>query len=121
MYAMRLSPSLDLGTPKPRVPPRDPPRDSLRSSSIVRSRALPVAFGSMMVRCSSLDCAVQRRTSALGAVGQDGHTLKEELDDSPVSVELEPICSESQFDRVVAEAQQLEESVIVVWYEFLHS
>ncbi|XP_056169198.1 thioredoxin-like 3-2, chloroplastic isoform X2 [Syzygium oleosum] len=115
MYAMRLSPSLDLGSPKPGVPPRDPPRDSLRSSSIVRSRALPVAFGRVMVRCSSLDCAVQRRISALGAVGQDGHTLKEELDDSPVSVELEPICSESQFDRVVAEAQQLEESVIVVW------
>ncbi|KAL0340710.1 UNVERIFIED_CONTAM: Thioredoxin-like 3-2, chloroplastic [Sesamum radiatum] len=32
----------------------------------------------------------------------------------PLSVELEPISSESQFDRVVAEAQQLEESVVVL-------
>ncbi|XP_012080950.1 thioredoxin-like 3-2, chloroplastic [Jatropha curcas] len=39
----------------------------------------------------------------------------QELDDSPVSIELETICSESQFDRVIAEAQQLEEAVIIVW------
>ncbi|KAM5555964.1 thioredoxin-like 3-2, chloroplastic [Rosa sericea] len=38
-----------------------------------------------------------------------------ELDDSPVSVELAPICSEAQFDRVVAEAQQLRQSFVVVW------
>ncbi|KAJ8765890.1 hypothetical protein K2173_020406 [Erythroxylum novogranatense] len=39
----------------------------------------------------------------------------QDVDDSPVSVELEPICTESQFDRVIAEAQQLEESVVIVW------
>ncbi|KAH8497318.1 hypothetical protein H0E87_019849 [Populus deltoides] len=39
----------------------------------------------------------------------------QEVDDSPVSFELEPIYSESQFDRVIAEAQQLVESVIIVW------
>ncbi|KAK3033928.1 hypothetical protein RJ639_032360 [Escallonia herrerae] len=33
------------------------------------------------------------------------------LESAPVSVELEPVPSESQFDRVIAEAQQLEESV----------
>ncbi|XP_062093001.1 thioredoxin-like 3-2, chloroplastic isoform X2 [Humulus lupulus] len=38
-----------------------------------------------------------------------------ELDDSPVSVNLAPITSESQFDRVIAEAQQLEEPVIILW------
>uniref|UniRef100_A0A5B6YPE5 Thioredoxin domain-containing protein n=1 Tax=Davidia involucrata TaxID=16924 RepID=A0A5B6YPE5_DAVIN len=37
------------------------------------------------------------------------------LDSSPVSIELEPITSEIQFDRVIAGAQQLEESVIIVW------
>ncbi|PIN00577.1 Thioredoxin [Handroanthus impetiginosus] len=37
------------------------------------------------------------------------------LENMPLSVELEPISSESQFDRVVAEAHQLEESVIVLW------
>lgn len=49
----------------------------------------------------------------LSAWTQEGSL--QELNDSPVSVELRPVCSESQFDRVLAEAQQLEESVIVVW------
>ncbi|MBA0866095.1 hypothetical protein Goshw_017829 [Gossypium schwendimanii] len=40
----------------------------------------------------------------------------EELDDAPLTVELQQICSESQFDRVIAEAQQLEESLIILWY-----
>lgn len=114
MYAAALSASLDLGTPGPGVLPRGPSRDSLRSSSFARSRTVPAAFGTVAGR-SSLGRAVPRRVSALRAVGQDGYALKEELDDSLVSVELEPIGSESQFDRVVAEAQQLEESVIVVW------
>ncbi|XP_077221789.1 thioredoxin-like 3-2, chloroplastic isoform X2 [Tasmannia lanceolata] len=35
--------------------------------------------------------------------------------DTPVSIELEPIVSEGQFDRIIAEAQQLEEAVIFVW------
>ncbi|KAJ6428930.1 hypothetical protein OIU84_020552 [Salix udensis] len=39
----------------------------------------------------------------------------QEVDDSPVSFELESIYSESDFDRVIAEAQQLEKSVIIVW------
>ncbi|XP_021897881.1 thioredoxin-like 3-2, chloroplastic isoform X2 [Carica papaya] len=38
-----------------------------------------------------------------------------ELDDSPVSVELQPICSEAQLDQVIAEAQQLDEPVVVLW------
>ncbi|KAL5994575.1 hypothetical protein ACLOJK_024628 [Asimina triloba] len=38
----------------------------------------------------------------------------EEKDD-PVSIALQPISSEAQFDRIVAEAQQLEESFVVVW------
>ncbi|XP_020525556.1 thioredoxin-like 3-1, chloroplastic isoform X2 [Amborella trichopoda] len=33
----------------------------------------------------------------------------------PSSIELEPITSEKQFDRVIAEAQDLEESVIILW------
>ncbi|MBA0566644.1 hypothetical protein Golob_011442, partial [Gossypium lobatum] len=42
----------------------------------------------------------------------------EELDDAPLTVELQQICSESQFDRVIAEAQQLEESLIILWYVY---
>lgn len=41
-----------------------------------------------------------------------------DLGDSPVSVELEPISSDTQFDRVVGEAQQLEELVAIVWYVY---
>lgn len=42
----------------------------------------------------------------------------QELDDSPVSVQLMPISSESQFDHVLGEAQQLGESVVIVWYVY---
>ncbi|KAK9127477.1 hypothetical protein Syun_016274 [Stephania yunnanensis] len=35
--------------------------------------------------------------------------------DSPVSIELRPVLSEAQFDRVIAQAQQLGESVVVLW------
>ncbi|XP_050210001.1 thioredoxin-like 3-2, chloroplastic [Mercurialis annua] len=44
-----------------------------------------------------------------------GEGSLQEVDDSPVSIELMPICNETQFDRIVAEAQQLDESVVVVW------
>ncbi|CAI9091144.1 OLC1v1026088C1 [Oldenlandia corymbosa var. corymbosa] len=37
------------------------------------------------------------------------------LDNAPVSIELGSIVSETQFDRVMAEAQQLEEPIIIVW------
>ncbi|KAK5847034.1 hypothetical protein PVK06_003336 [Gossypium arboreum] len=40
----------------------------------------------------------------------------EELDDMPLTVELQQICNESQFDIVIAEAQQLKESLIIPWY-----
>ncbi|GMI83384.1 hypothetical protein HRI_002007700 [Hibiscus trionum] len=49
----------------------------------------------------------------VGAWREEGNL--EELDDAPLTVELQQICSESQFDRVIAEAQQLEESLIILW------
>jgi hypothetical protein len=58
-----------------------------------------------------------KSSSKLSAWTQEGSL--QELDDSPVSVELHPVCSETQFDRVLAEAQQLEEPVIFVWYGVL--
>ncbi|PWA72929.1 Thioredoxin [Artemisia annua] len=33
----------------------------------------------------------------------------------PVSIELKPILNESQFDRVIAEADQIDESVVILW------
>ncbi|KAL7148254.1 hypothetical protein ABFS83_06G165800 [Erythranthe nasuta] len=44
-----------------------------------------------------------------GSVTQPGQ------DDIRVSVDLVPVSSESDFDRVVAAAQQLDESVVVLW------
>ncbi|KAG8390607.1 hypothetical protein BUALT_Bualt01G0101100 [Buddleja alternifolia] len=40
---------------------------------------------------------------------------QQSLENMPISVDLERISSESQFDRVVGEAQQLEESVVILW------
>ncbi|KAL1201475.1 Thioredoxin-like 3-2 [Cardamine amara subsp. amara] len=54
---------------------------------------------------------VAERIRAIDARKQD----MQELDNSPVSVELGPICSESHFDQVMEEAQKLGESVVIVW------
>ncbi|CAH2074193.1 unnamed protein product [Thlaspi arvense] len=56
---------------------------------------------------------VAERIRAVDARKQDG--CLQEIDDSPVSVELGPICSESHFDQVMEEAQTLGESVVIVW------
>ncbi|XP_019198701.1 PREDICTED: thioredoxin-like 3-2, chloroplastic [Ipomoea nil] len=53
------------------------------------------------------------KIEALAKYGEEGSV--QGLDDSPASIELQPISSESQFDRVVAEAQQLGESLVILW------
>ncbi|KAK4480342.1 hypothetical protein RD792_013413 [Penstemon davidsonii] len=53
--------------------------------------------------------------SESGSDFESGSITQPALENSPLSVELEPISNESQFDRVVAQAQQLEESVVVLW------
>ncbi|GMY09261.1 thioredoxin-like 3-2, chloroplastic isoform X2 [Fagus crenata] len=52
-------------------------------------------------------------SSKLSAWTQEGSL--QELHDSPVSVDLLPICTETHFDRALAEAQQLDDSLIIVW------
>ncbi|XP_011084309.1 thioredoxin-like 3-2, chloroplastic isoform X1 [Sesamum indicum] len=56
-----------------------------------------------------------RRLGLCSSYNEAGSITQPGLENMPLSVELEPISSESQFDRVVAEAQQLEESVVVLW------
>lgn len=56
---------------------------------------------------------VAERIRAVDAQKQDGGL--QELDDSPVCVELGPICGESHFDQVMEEAQKLGQSVVIVW------
>lgn len=97
------------------------PRDSSSSTAAYLSGSLVVRFRAPSsssasrppVRSLKFDGTV-RGIALLNAWGREGSL--QELDDSPVSVELAPISGESQFDRVIAEARQIEESVIVVWY-----
>ncbi|KAH0711490.1 hypothetical protein KY289_007449 [Solanum tuberosum] len=49
----------------------------------------------------------------------DGESSVQGLDDSPASIELQPISDEPQFDRVIAEAAQLDESVVILWCVFV--
>lgn len=55
---------------------------------------------------------------ALSYHGEAGSIVQQGLHNLPLSVELEPISGEAQFDRVIAEAQQLDESIVILWYEF---
>ncbi|XP_038709966.1 thioredoxin-like 3-2, chloroplastic isoform X1 [Tripterygium wilfordii] len=98
--------------------PRDCSRDSCTSPLIL---SFPISK-SICLLTKSLSFHFHGKTPVFGggkiraqdSWGHEGGTVQE-LDDSPVSIELEPICSESQFDRVIAEAHQLEEPVIIVW------
>ncbi|GAV62528.1 Thioredoxin domain-containing protein [Cephalotus follicularis] len=90
------------------INPRGISRDLSSCQSLKRfsvpTKSIPViGFGAVKAR-------------ALNALSEEG-SLKEEEEhrELPASIQLEPICSETQFDRVIAEAQQLEQSVIVVW------
>lgn len=111
--SVRLNPTVRLlGS----TAPRDPSRDSSRASSdflALRFGASSSSSSRSLLRSCKFD-GTEARIGVLNALGREGSV--QELDDSPVSVELAAISSESQFDRINAEAQQLEESVIVAWY-----
>ncbi|XP_024928044.3 thioredoxin-like 3-2, chloroplastic isoform X2 [Ziziphus jujuba] len=110
--SVRLNPTVRLLRS---IVPRDPSRDSSKASSdllVLRVRASS-SSSSRSLLCSCKFDGTEARIGVLNALGREGSVHG--LDDSPVSVELTAISSESQFDRVIAEAQQLEESVIVVW------
>lgn len=70
---------------------------------------------------SVIDCGLRSskirviglRIKALNSHSEEGSV--QGLDSSPVSVDLEPITSESQFDHVVSEAQRLDEPVVILW------
>ncbi|PON41717.1 Thioredoxin [Trema orientale] len=97
---------------------RDLSRDSSRASwgflvlcSKASSSSSPSSSSSLV--CSCKFYGIGGRIAVLKAWTQEGSL--QELDDSPVSVDLTPISSETHFDRVIADAQQLEESVIILW------
>ncbi|CAM8910602.1 unnamed protein product [Rhodiola kirilowii] len=72
------------------------------------SSALPFSTNSICNKSIAFACAIRPRGAADLAASRDEGDL-------PVSVDLDPICSDDQFDRLLADAQLREELVIVVW------
>ncbi|XP_020112326.1 thioredoxin-like 3-2, chloroplastic, partial [Ananas comosus] len=84
-------------------PNKPSPSSSSSSASLYPSRGL-----------RSIAAAASARSEAAPAPAPEKNLGGGE-DDAPASIELVPIVSEAQFDRIVAEAHQLEESIVVVW------
>ncbi|KAK9284025.1 hypothetical protein L1049_012284 [Liquidambar formosana] len=103
---IRISPHLNPPNP------RNLFDSSPQLSTISRHFSIPSLKTPSLVSSSKFH-AIGRKILKPAAWSKEGPL--QGLDDSPVSVQLEPICSESQFDRIIAEAQQLEEPVIIVW------
>ncbi|CAH8379662.1 unnamed protein product [Eruca vesicaria subsp. sativa] len=91
---VNLSPSLRSLNPK--VSPLVPPR-SFYQHPRLKFLSFPEKISLVTKRIRAIDAQ------------------KQGIDDSPVSIELGPISSESQFDEVMEEAQKVGESVVIVW------
>ncbi|KAK2634058.1 hypothetical protein Ddye_028850 [Dipteronia dyeriana] len=97
---------------------KTPHRQSRDFSTIPRFLSFPISKNVFLPRNSVsflqtihhvIDRKIIRRVSKEVSVQQP-------LDDNaPVSVQLQSINSETLFDRIVAEAQQLQEPLIIVW------
>ncbi|CAH1443784.1 unnamed protein product [Lactuca virosa] len=95
------------------------PLQSLKSPYLPSTRVVFSSCGSRFV--SDLCDSLKRqgnvdggRVKAITNSSQQGSI--QGLDtSSPVSIELKPILNETQFDRMIAEAEQLEESVVILW------
>ncbi|CAN4126630.1 unnamed protein product [Withania somnifera] len=80
-------------------------------SSFKSPRFVPLAPISLNYSRIHLDF----RTRVQVLENHEGESTVQDVDESPASIELEPISDESQFDRVIAEAQQVDESVVILW------
>ncbi|CAN1339373.1 Thioredoxin-like 3-2, chloroplastic [Linum perenne] len=85
------------------------------TSSLICSSSFP--FRGPRNRSSSGLIAVSSSGSKfpIFSVVKNGQGSVQELDNEPISIELLPICSETQFDLVIAESKQLHQGAIVVW------
>ncbi|XP_020276098.1 thioredoxin-like 3-2, chloroplastic isoform X2 [Asparagus officinalis] len=63
----------------------------------------------------SIEISPFRRRRRQKATSLTTASIINDENDSPTSIDLEPITSEAQFDRTIAEAQQLGESIAVLW------
>ncbi|KAI3508692.1 hypothetical protein L1887_23704 [Cichorium endivia] len=96
------------------------PLQTLKSPYLPSNRVVFSNYGSSKFVSDFCDCLKRQgnvdggRMKALTNSSQQGSI--QGLDtSSPVSIELKPILNETQFDRVITEAEQLEESVVILW------
>ncbi|KAM3698361.1 hypothetical protein ACB098_06G183100 [Castanea mollissima] len=101
---------LRLGTPRDF---RLLPRTSNLVLNSLSTKHFPKKFNVIRSESSSSPLSSSASASKLSAWTQE--TSLQDLHDSPVSVDLHTISTETHFDRVLAEAQQLEDSLIIVW------
>lgn len=76
---------------------------------------LPSSTSSMLR--ISLFQSHRRQLKATAFAAASSGVATDNSSDAPSSIELVPITTEEQFDRIIAEAQQLEESVVVLWLD----
>ncbi|KAD4586189.1 hypothetical protein E3N88_23790 [Mikania micrantha] len=99
----RLAPILPLQTPKP---------PSLPSNRIVFGSSRFVSDSCSFFKIK--DDVNTGRLNSFANISQQGSILG--IDSSSlVSIDLKPILNESQFDQVIADAQLIEEPVVILW------
>ncbi|KAI3896730.1 hypothetical protein MKW98_009583 [Papaver atlanticum] len=94
-----------------------------RSCNSTGNGFLPIhqifSLSTSLVRISSLDGIRSRITASNDTFSIDSSSSSPysslNIDLKPVSVELQSIGSEEQFDRIMGEAQQLDQALIIVW------
>ncbi|KAI9156996.1 hypothetical protein LWI28_015235 [Acer negundo] len=97
--------------------PKTPHRQSRDFSTIPRFLSFPISKNIYLPRNSvsflqTIHHVIDRK---IIRVSKEVSVQQQLDDDAPVSVQLQSINSETQFGRVVAEAQQLQEPLIIVW------
>ncbi|KAK1432124.1 hypothetical protein QVD17_09015 [Tagetes erecta] len=73
-------------------------------------------FSSFRFVSNFSNCLKIKHTWSLKPLNQQGSIPISSVDSSsPVSIDLKPILNEPQFDRLIHQAQQLHESLVVLW------
>ncbi|TVU27695.1 hypothetical protein EJB05_19192 [Eragrostis curvula] len=66
-------------------------------------------------RATTISLSPGPRHATLAAAAASEERVAEEEEEGPSWVELEPICNEQQLDRALAEAQQLDHPIVLLW------
>ncbi|KAJ6803466.1 thioredoxin-like 3-2, chloroplastic isoform X1 [Iris pallida] len=118
MTAALLSPSVRLfSRASRRIPLSSRPHQTLTLITFPSSSSVPTVSRKLIAQ-SAARSGVEKASSEDELVGADdagGGRRGGAGGEEPTSIELVPIASEEQFNRVVAEAQQLEESIVILW------